>query len=215
MPYKPVDAAIKVILGPLIDDTDFKTREEAVAFNAAGMEIHVILEKADGTVTTTAVVPTEAGDPPSDYDWAHTEQGYYELELPAGGGAGFNNSEEGILHVAGYCTGVLPFRSPAYDVVPQQVYNSLVKDTEKLQISLNAAALESLMIADAATHEAAAAAAGAKDSLLGLILQQKHADFTAEQGKVVIYQTDDTTRFDELDLVSNPTAAPVTKVSRA
>ncbi len=130
MPLKPVDTAIKVIVGPLIDDTDFKSREEAVAYNAAGMEIDVIVEKADGTITTTAVTPTTSGD----YDWTHTDQGYYQLELPASGGASCNNAEEGMLTVVGYATGVLPFRSQSYDMVPVKVYNSLVKGTDNLEV---------------------------------------------------------------------------------
>ena len=130
MPYKPVDTAIKIIVGPLIDDTDFKAREEAITYDQAGMEIDVIVEKADGTIVTTAVTPTTSGD----YDWAHTDQGYYELELPASGGASFNNTEEGILRVVGYCTGVLPFSSVAYDIVPIQIYDSLVRDSDKLQV---------------------------------------------------------------------------------
>ena len=129
-PMKPVDTAIKVIVGPLIDDTDFKAREESVVFNAAGMEIDVIMEKTDGTVTTTAVVPTVAGA----YDWAHTDQGYYELELPASAGANYNNTEEGILTVVGYCTGVLPFRSVSYDIVPVTIYNSLITGSDYLQV---------------------------------------------------------------------------------
>uniref|UniRef100_A0A6M3KA82 Uncharacterized protein n=1 Tax=viral metagenome TaxID=1070528 RepID=A0A6M3KA82_9ZZZZ len=129
-PMKPVDTAIKVIVGPLIDDTDFKAREESVVFNAAGMEIDVIMEKTDGTVTTTAVVPTAAGA----YDWAHTDQGYYELELPASAGANYNNTEEGILTVVGYCTGVLPFRSVSYDIVPVTIYNSLITGSDYLQV---------------------------------------------------------------------------------
>jgi len=130
MPYKPVDTAIKVILGPCIDDTDFKSREEALTYDQAGMEIDAILEKHDGTIVTTAITPTTGGD----YDWAHTDQGYYELELPASGGASFNNTEEGILTVVGFCTGVLPFRSVSYDMIPTQVYNSMVKGTDKLQV---------------------------------------------------------------------------------
>ena len=74
--FKPVDQDIKVILGPCIDDTDFKAREELLTYNQAGMEIDVILEKHDGTVTTTAVTPTTSGV----HDWAHTDQGYYEFE---------------------------------------------------------------------------------------------------------------------------------------
>lgn len=130
MPYKPVDIAIKIILGPCIDDTDFKTREEALTYDQAGMEIDVILEKADGTISTTAVTPTTGGD----YDWAHTDQGYYELEIPASGGASYNNDTEGVLHVVGYCTGVLPFRSVAYDIVPIKVYNSLVAGSDNLEV---------------------------------------------------------------------------------
>lgn len=132
MPTKPVDQAIKVILGPCIDDTDFKTREEALTYDQAGMEIDVILEKHDGTIVTTAVIPTVAGD----YDWAHTDQGYYELELPASAGISFNNTEEGILKVVGYCTGVLPFSSVSYDVVPEKVYNSLVEGSDNLEVDL-------------------------------------------------------------------------------
>ena len=130
MPFKPVDAAIKIIVGPAIDDGDFKTREEGLTYNQAGMEVDVILEKYDGTIVTTAVVPTAAGD----YDWAHTDQGYYELELPAAAGASFNNTEEGIITVAVFCTGVLPFRSVSYDIIESQAYDALIKGTDALQV---------------------------------------------------------------------------------
>ena len=129
MPLKPVDNAIKVILGPCIDDTDFKTREEGLAHNQAGMEIDVILEKTDGTVTTTAVTPTAGGV----HDWAHTDQGYYELEIPDAGGD-YNNDTLGILRVVGYCTGVLPFSSVAYEIVPETVYASLAEGDDYLEV---------------------------------------------------------------------------------
>ena len=130
MPFKPVDTAIRVILGPAIDDGDFKSREESIAYNQAGMEVDVILEKHDGTIVTTAVTPTSGGV----YDWLHTDQGYYSLELPASGGGTFNNTEEGIITAVAYCTGVLPFRSVSYDVVPALVYASTVKGTDNLQV---------------------------------------------------------------------------------
>ena len=129
MAYKPVDTAIKVVVGPLVDDSDYKTRETAIAYNADGMTIHVLMEKTDGTITVTAVTPTSGGL----HDWAHKAQGYYELEIPASGGD-YANTEEGILRVIGYCTGVLPFSSPAYDVVPTGVYDSLIKGTDYLTV---------------------------------------------------------------------------------
>jgi len=125
-----VDSAIKIIVKPAIDDTDFKTREEGLTYDQAGIEVTAILEKHDGTVVTTAITPTTGGD----YDWAHTDQGAYELELPASGGATFNNTEEGILTVLVYCTGVLPFGSVSYDIVSGAIYDSLVKGTDKLQV---------------------------------------------------------------------------------
>lgn len=132
MPFKPVDTAIRVLIGPAIDDSDFKVREETIAFGAGGMEVDVVMEKADGTVTTTAVTPTESGA--GVYDWVHTDQGYYTLELPASGGGDYNNTEEGILTVVVYVTGVLPMRSASYDVIPVKVYNSLVKGSDNLEV---------------------------------------------------------------------------------
>jgi len=107
MAMKPVDRNIKVVFGPAIDDADFKTREEVIPFDAAGMEIDVIVEAADGTVTHTAVVPTDTG---GDYDWTAADQGYYELELPASSGLSFNNDTLGILTVVVYV--LQPFHSP-------------------------------------------------------------------------------------------------------
>jgi len=131
MAMKPVDRNIKVVFGPAIDDADFKTREEVIPFDAAGMEIDVIVEAADGTVTHTAVVPTDTG---GDYDWTAADQGYYELELPASSGLSFNNDTLGILTVVVYVTGVMPLRSVAYDVVPGNVYEAMVEGTAPLFI---------------------------------------------------------------------------------
>ena len=149
MPYKPVDTAIKVIIGPLIDDTDFASREEAIAWNAAGMEIDVIVERADGTIVTTAITLTTGGD----YDWAHTNQGYYEIELPASGGASFNNTEEGILRVIGYCTGVLPFSSVSYDIVPTNVYTGLFSTGNLVATALSDINLDHLMFQPVANRD--------------------------------------------------------------
>ncbi len=126
MPYKPVDTDIKVLVGPLIDDTNFKTREEAIAWNGSGVEFDVVIEKADGTVTTTAITLSAAGT----HTWTHTDQGYYTITIPAAGGANYSNNAEGVLTVIGYFTGVLPFRSVAYDIVNKKTYNSLVKGIE-------------------------------------------------------------------------------------
>jgi hypothetical protein len=123
MVLKPVDTAIIMIVGPLIDSTDFKTLEEAIAYNAAGMDISLIIEKTDGTSTTTTITLTTGGTS----DWTHKDGGYYEVEITAA-----QNAEEGIAYVRGVCTGVLPFESPRYEIVKANIYDSLVKGTDTL-----------------------------------------------------------------------------------
>ena len=124
MTYKPVDSAIVMVVGPCIDDTDFKTLEEAIAYNAAGMDVSLIVEKTDGTTAVTAITLTTAGTS----DWTHKDGGYYEIEVTAA-----QNAEEGIAHVRGVCTGVLPFESIHYNVVKANVYDSWIKGTDVLQ----------------------------------------------------------------------------------
>jgi len=106
-----VDSALSEVpvnLLPLTDDTDFKTRETAIAYNAAGMDLTWNFVTCAGAFTQTAVTPTTGGD----YDWAHQGGGIYTIEIPASGGASINNDTEGSGWFTGYCTGVLPWRGP-------------------------------------------------------------------------------------------------------
>lgn len=125
MSYKPVDTAIVMVVGPCIDGGDFKTLEETISYNAAGMDISLVVEKTDGTTTVTAITLTTGGTS----DWTHKDGGYYEVEVTAA-----QNAEEGIAYVRGVCTGVLPFESAHYNVVKANVYDSWVKGTDSLQV---------------------------------------------------------------------------------
>lgn len=127
MSYKPVDAAITMVVGPCIDDTDFKTLEEAIAHNAAGMDVSLIVEKTDGTTAVTAITLTTGGTS----DWTHKDGGYYEIEVTAA-----QNIEEGAGYIRGVCTGVLPFESAHYNIVKANVYDSWVKGTDVLQADI-------------------------------------------------------------------------------
>lgn len=109
--WMDVDAALSEVpvnIFPLIDDTDFKTRETAVAFNAAGMDLVWNFVTTAGAYTQTAVTPTSAGD----YDWTHQGDAMYSIEIPASGGASINNDTEGFGWFTGVATGVLPWRGP-------------------------------------------------------------------------------------------------------
>jgi len=120
----PVDTAVVVTVGPLIDNTDFKSQETAIAYDAAGMSVDLI--KSSGSATTKVDLTLTTGDV---NDWTHVGSGYYEIEITAA-----QNDTEGTLHVGGICDGVLPFESPVYTIVPLAVYNSLVAGTDKLGV---------------------------------------------------------------------------------
>ena len=125
MPYKPVDTAIICVVGPLIDDSDFKSPETSIAYDAAGMSVDWIQEETDGTYTKTDLTLTTGGT----QDWTHIGNGYYAVEITAA-----QNGLEGMGWVCGVCTGVLLFESPHYDIVPTKVYASLVTGTDNLEV---------------------------------------------------------------------------------
>lgn len=103
------DIVVPVNICQLTDDTDFKTIETAVAYNAAGMALKWNLVEPDGTITQTAVTPTTGG---GDYDWSNDGNGMYSIGIPATGGASANNDTAGWGYFTGVCTGVLPWRGP-------------------------------------------------------------------------------------------------------
>ena len=113
MTLKPVDTAIVMVVGPCIDDTNFKSLEESIAYDAAGMDVSLIVEKTNGTTSVTAITLTTGGTS----DWTHKDGGYYEVEVTAA-----QNAEEGIAYIRGICDGVLPFESPRYSVVKANIY---------------------------------------------------------------------------------------------
>lgn len=109
--WMDVDTALSEVpvnLLSLLDDTDFKSREETVAYNATGLELIWHFVTTGGATSATVVTPTTGGD----YDWAHQDGGLYTIEIPASGGASINNDTEGFGWFSGVATGVLPWRGP-------------------------------------------------------------------------------------------------------
>ena len=122
-----VDTALSEVpvnIFPLTDDTDFKTRETSVAYNATGMDLVWNFVTTAGAYTQTAVTPTTGGA----YDWAHQGDGMYSIEIPASGGASINNDAEGFGWFTGMATGVLPWRSPVFGFRAAGINNKLIDD---------------------------------------------------------------------------------------
>lgn len=102
-------AEVPVNIFPLTDDTDFKSIEGAVAYNAAGMTLRWHFVTTGGAYSVTSVTPTSGGN----YDWTDQgDSGIYTIEIPASGGASINNDTEGFGWFTGVATGILPWRGP-------------------------------------------------------------------------------------------------------
>jgi hypothetical protein len=125
--WMDVDTALSEVpvnVMPLIDDTDFKTIEDAVAYNAAGMALFWHFVTTAGVYNNgVAVTPTAAGD----YDWTdHGAHGIYTIEIPASGGASINNDTEGFGWFSGKATGVLPWRGPVIGFRAAAINDALI-----------------------------------------------------------------------------------------
>jgi len=157
--WMDVDAALSEVpvnILPLLDDTDFKTRETAVAYNAAGMDLVWNFITTAGAYTQTAVTPTTAGN----YDWVHQGDGMYSIEIPASGGASINNDTEGFGWFTGLVTGVLPWRGPIIGFRAAALNNSMIDGTT-IDVNVTAMAagvITATVVADNAIDDAALAA---------------------------------------------------------
>lgn len=107
-----VDTAVTLLVTrmPLMDSTDFKSRETAIAFNASGMDLVWNFTTTAGVVTQTAVTPSNSGN----YLWTNVGKGFYKIQMPASGGATINNDAEGYGQFTGICDGVLAWVSFVY-----------------------------------------------------------------------------------------------------
>jgi hypothetical protein len=126
-------AEVPVNVMPLVDDTDFKTIEDAVAYNAAGMALRWHFVTSAGAYTVTSVTPTTGGV----YDWTDQgDSGVYTIEIPASGGGSINNDTEGYGWFTGVATGILPWRSPIYGFRAAAINDSLCDGGDYLQVDV-------------------------------------------------------------------------------
>ncbi len=126
MPKVPVDGAIVLEVGPLLDRTDGFTYEDSIAYNETNMSV-TLFKKTATSLTATAITLTSGGA----NDWTFKAKGTYEVEITAA-----QNDTEGVVWLEGICDGVWPFFSKKYEAVPTNIFNSLVLGSDFLDISL-------------------------------------------------------------------------------
>lgn len=129
-----IDIAVTVFVNilQLTDDTDFKTIEEAIAYDAAGMDLNWNFQTTGGIISQINVTPTTGGI----YDWTHVGNGMYKMEIPASGGGSINNDAEGFGFFSGFVTGILPFRGPTYGFRAVVLNNSLINGGAFLPVNM-------------------------------------------------------------------------------
>ncbi|HLE03481.1 MAG TPA: hypothetical protein VI729_02560 [Anaerolineales bacterium] len=152
--WMDVDAALSEVpvnIMPLLDDTDFKSRETGVTFDQAGMDLVWNFVTTGGAFAQTAVTPTSGGN----YDWTNQGDGMYTIEIPASGGVSINNDTEGFGWFTGFATGILPWRGPTIGFRAAALNNSLIDGTT---IDVNVTAMAASVVT------AAAVATGAIDA---------------------------------------------------
>jgi len=115
----------------LIDDTDFKSREESVVYNQAGMDLVWNFVTTAGAYTQTAITPTTAGV----HDWTSQGNGMYSIEVPDTGGT-INNDTEGFGWFTGFATGILPWTGPTIGFRAAALNNALIDGGDLLDVSL-------------------------------------------------------------------------------
>lgn len=128
-----VDTAVTVMVNyaALVDDTDFRTREESVTFDQSGLDLVWNFVTPAGVITQTAVTPTDTAGV---YDWTSLGNGMYKIEIPASGGGTINNDTEGYGWFSGFATGILPWVGPIVTFTPAHVVNGLVTGSDNLQV---------------------------------------------------------------------------------
>ncbi len=137
-------AEVPVNILPLIDDTDFKSRETGIVYDQAGMDLVWNFVTTGGAFTQTAVTPTTGGV----HDWAHQGDGMYTIEISGSGGT-IDNDTEGFGWFTGFCTGVLPWRGPIIGFRAAGLNNALIDSAYSATRGLGGTALPDA-VADAA-----------------------------------------------------------------
>ena len=136
--WMDVDAALSEVpvnLMPLIDDTDFKSIEADVNYNATGLVLIWHFVTTAGAYTQTAVTPTDTG---GSYDWVEQGNGLFTIEIPAtdpGGGTIWNDTE-GFGWFTGVATGILPWRGPVIGFRAAALNNAMIDGGDSLDVNL-------------------------------------------------------------------------------
>jgi len=148
--WMDVDAALAEVpinKAQLIDDTDFKTREESVVYNQSGLDLVWNFTTTAGAMTQTAVTPTDTGGA---HDFVAQGNGFYTIEIPASSGT-INNDTEGFGWFAGFATGILPWIGPTIGFRAAGLNNLLIDTAFSATRGLTGTALPAVVAGTAGT----------------------------------------------------------------
>lgn len=184
--YMDVDSALAEVpinLFPLLDDTDFKSIEDSLTYDQAGLDLVWNFVTTAGAMSQTEVTPTTGG---GDYDWTAQGNGMYSIAIPDSGGADINNDTEGFGWFTGVATGVLPWRGPVICFRAAQLNNSMI-DGATVDVNVTAMADIDLSATQKASVNAEVVDALGTDTLAELGVAAPSATPTIKQAIMLLY----------------------------
>ena len=104
MSAKLVHTDIKLIIGPVVDQTDGYSLKTSFTYGSPGRSIYLVTEKLDGTIANVEITPTMM-------TFGHYSQGRYWLTIPAA-----TNTCEGTVQAFMEFTDALPSQSEKYTI---------------------------------------------------------------------------------------------------
>ena len=210
--------ATAVLIGPFLDDQDGKTPETGL--DVTSMDADLYKHSNTHPLTKGDLSLTASG---GSNDCAHVANGYYSLELTSG-----NTDTAGRLILSINISGALPVWHSLV-VVPQQVFDSVVLDTDELQVhttEISDSAIAAATIASAACNKIAdhtirrsfQNACDSTDgdsktfrSLLGAIAKLVNK-LGVSGSTLTVYEDDDTTTLGTQTVTTSGSAEPITSL---
>lgn len=185
--------AVTITFGPFVDSTDAVTPETALGL----VQADVRLSKNGGAYAQK----NDATAP------AHQENGHYSVVLNA-----TDTNTLGFLRVAVYKAGALPVWAD-FDVIPAQVWNSLVDGSDQLDVSLPSA--DQILLIDALLKRDLTAVTGEAARSPLNALRKLMNKWSITGATLTIFKEDDTTSAYTQAITTSAGADPIVGLDTA
>jgi len=191
--FLKLSTAATITFGPFVDSTDAVTPETALG-----------LVQADARLSKNGAAFAQKNDATSP---AHLENGHYSVVLNA-----TDTNTLGRLRVAVYKAGALPVWAD-FQIIPAQVYDSLVGGSDQLDVSLPSA--DQTLLVDALLKRDMSAVTGEAARSPLNALRKLMNKWSIAGATLTVFKEDDSSSAFTQAITTTPGADPVTALDTA